>query len=95
MLRFHPEVRRDVAIAIRHYDSISDALGDDFWTKFEKACSQVETNPERFHFDSSGWRRANLEKFPYHLLFFEELDGARIMTLRHDRRNPRFGLRRR
>jgi hypothetical protein len=29
MPRFHPQVRRDVATAIRHYDSISDALGDD------------------------------------------------------------------
>ena len=94
MPRFHPQVRRDVTIAIRHYDSISDSLGDDLWTKFEKICLQVEAHPERYHFDPSGWRRANLEKFPYHLLFYEELDGVRIMTLRHDRRNPRFGLRR-
>ncbi len=69
MLCFHPQVRRDVSTAIRHYDSISDALGDDFWSKFEQACLQVETHPERFHFDPSGWRRANLEKFPYQLLF--------------------------
>ena len=94
MLRFHPEVRRDVSAAIRHYDSISDVLGDDFWAKFEQACSQVESHPKHFHFDPSGWRRANLEKFPYHLLFCEELDGVRIMTLRHDRRSPRYGMRR-
>lgn len=25
MPRFHPQVRRDVSTAIRHYDSISDA----------------------------------------------------------------------
>jgi hypothetical protein len=94
MPRFHPQVRRDVTTAIRHYDSISDALGDDFWAKFEQTCLHVEAHPERFHFDPSGWRRANLEKFPYHLLFYEELDGVRIMTLRRDRRNPSFGLRR-
>ena len=94
MPRFHPQVRRDVSSAIRHYDSISDALGDDFWAKFEQACSQVESHPKRFHFDSSGWRRANLEKFPYHVLFYEELDGVRIMTLRDDRKSPLFGLRR-
>jgi hypothetical protein len=82
MPRFHPQVRRDVTIAIRHYDSISDSLGDDFWTKFEQASLLVDA------------QRANLEKFPYHVLFYEELDGVRIMTLRHDRRNPRFGLRR-
>lgn len=92
MLRFHPHVRRDALQALRHYDSISDSLGDDFWEKFKEACLRVEQQPERFHFDSSGWRRANLERFPYHLLFFEELDGVRIMVMRHDRRNPRFGL---
>lgn len=80
--------------ALRHYDSISDSLGDDFWTKFEETCRRVEAHPERFHFDSSGWRRADLDRFPYHLLFYEELDGVRIMTLRHNRRNSRFGLRR-
>lgn len=91
---FHPHVRRDASQAVRHYDSISDSLGDDFWTKFEKACLSVEAHPERFHFDASGWRRANLEKFPYHIRFYEVLDGIRIMALRHDRQNPRFGVRR-
>lgn len=45
MPRFHPQVRREVATAIRHYDSISDALGDDFWAKFEQTCSQVDSHP--------------------------------------------------
>jgi hypothetical protein len=48
MPRFHPQVRRDVSTAIRHYDSISDPLGDDFWVKFEQICHQVEAHPERF-----------------------------------------------
>lgn len=94
MPRFHPKVRKDVVQAIRHSDSISDSLGDDFWTKFKETCRRVEVYPERFHFDSSGWRRADLDRFPYHLLFYEELDGVRILTLRHNRWNPRFGLRR-
>ena len=64
MPRFHPSVRRDATQAIRHYDSINDALGDDFWARFEEACIRVELHPERFHFDPSGWRRANLERFP-------------------------------
>ncbi len=65
-----------------------------FGQNLRKSASEAETYPERYHFDPSGWRRAQLEKFPYHLLFYEELDGVRIMALRHDRRNPRFGLRR-
>jgi len=64
MPRFHPQVRRDVVQALRHYDSISDSLGDDFWKKFEDTCRRVEAHPERFHLDSSGWRRADLDRFP-------------------------------
>ena len=79
---------------LRYYDSISDSLGDDLWTEFERICRKVDDHPERFHPDTSGWQRANLRRFPYHLLFYQELDGVRVMTLRHHRRNPRFGMRR-
>lgn len=71
MLRFHPQVRRDATEAVRYYDAISNSLGNNFWTEFEDACQRVQLHPERFHFDPSGWRRANLERFPYHLLFYE------------------------
>lgn len=80
--------------ALRHYDSISDSLGDDSWAEFERICGEVDVHPEHFHCDASGWRRANLRRFPYHLLFYLELDDARVMTLRHDRRDSGFGLRR-
>jgi len=73
MPRFHPLVRRDVSSAIRHYDSISDALGDDFWEKFEQTCREVDAHPERFHFDPSDWRRANLEKLPTTCFFTKSL----------------------
>ena len=94
MPAFHPLVRRDVVRAMRHYDSINGSLGDDFWQKFEDACRRVDEHPERFHFDPSGWRRANLEKFPYHLLFYQELEGSRVMASRHNRQRPEFGLHR-
>lgn len=76
MPNFHPSVQQDVVTAIRYYDSINDSLGDDFWAKFEKVCLQVEAHPERYHFDPSGWRRANLEKFPYHLLLKNSMGFA-------------------
>lgn len=90
MPRFHPQVRRDVSAALRHYDS----SGDDFWAEFERICGELDDHPERHHFDPCGWRQANLRRFPYHLLFYQEPGGVRVMTLRHDRRNPRFGTRR-
>lgn len=94
MIRFHPLVRRDLREALRHYDGINPGLGDDFWKKFEAVCARVEANPQRFHFDPCGWRRASLERFPYHLLYYEERRGVRVMVLRHHRRHPRFGMKR-
>ena len=40
-------------------------------------------------------RRSNLRKFPYHILFEERLDGIHIIVVRHDRKNPNYGLKRR
>lgn len=95
MLTFHPLIRADLADALRHYDQISRQLGDDFWTEFQESCLRIEANPKHFHFDPSGWRRLNLPRFPYHVLFQVELNSVRLMTLRHHERNPQFGLRRR
>jgi len=94
MISFHPLVRRDVSQAIDYYDSIGDSLGNEFWAEFTKLCESVESHPERFHKDVSGWRRANLKRFPYHLLFLPARPGIRIMILRHNRRHPKSGLRR-
>jgi len=64
MLRFHPQVRRDVSTAILLDDSVSDSLGDDFWTKFEQACRQVGAHPERFHFDPAAGDAPILKNSP-------------------------------
>ncbi|WP_353567447.1 hypothetical protein [Haloferula sargassicola] len=77
------------------YRRVSEALYERFWDELEKAIDKVALNPERHHFDSSGYRRCNLGKFPYHLLFEERLDCNRIIVVRHDHRDPRFGLRHR
>ena len=95
VMRFHPLVRRDAKQALLYYDGISRKLGDDFLGKLEEAVQRIEANPKRFHFDETGWRRANLQRFPYHVLFCEELDGVRVMVVRHHRRNPSFGILRR
>jgi len=95
MIRFHPAVQCDANEALRHYDGISPGLGDDFWLQVESVCARVEKNPQHFHFDACGWRRASLARFPYHILFYEEIQGVRVMALRHHRRHPQYGTRRR
>ena len=94
MLTFHRLVQRDADRALRRYELVSDELRDSFWAEFLRVCNAVARNPGHYHFDTTGHRRANLRRFPYHLLYFEELKGVRVVALRHHRQNPKFGIRR-
>jgi hypothetical protein len=44
----------------------------------------ISSKRERFHFADRALRRANMRRFPYHLLFRERSDGLRVIVVRHD-----------
>jgi plasmid stabilization system protein ParE len=93
-LIFHPGVVKDVRAITAKYSEISEELATRFWQELDTAIDEVARFPERHHYDPSGLRRSNLEKFPYHLLFEERLEGLRVIVVRHHHRNPSYGLRR-
>ena len=92
---YHPAVQRDVAKILRHYDSINDHLGDEFWDELNALIEFAAANPQRFHFERPNRRRANLKRFPYHFLFRETAGGIRIIVVRHHKQHPQHGLKRR
>ena len=94
ILRFHRLVQIDINQAQRYYDKIDESLGDALWDELEACFKQIETHPKKFHFDPSGWRRCNLNRFPYHILFQVLSDRIKVMAVRHDRRHPGYGTRR-
>ena len=93
-LRFHRRVQADLDEILRKYYEVSHRLGDDFFAEFRIGISRVVENPRRFHFDRSGLRRCNLERFPYHFLYDIRGQCIRVWVLRHDRRHSEFGLER-
>jgi plasmid stabilization system protein ParE len=90
-LAYHPLVQRDVSGILRHYDRISPRLGDEFWTELTHLIEVVSTKPERFHFAERELRRANMKRFPYHLLFRVTAGAIRVVVVRHDKRHPSYG----
>ncbi len=94
-LAYHPLVQRDVREILRYYDRISPRLGDEFWAELSRLVELVSDNPHRFHFADRGLRRANMRRFPYHLLFRVKADGIRVIVVRHDKRHPSYGTGRR
>jgi plasmid stabilization system protein ParE len=84
----------DLREALAKYYAVSDSLGDDFFAEFRIDIAKACENPKFFHFDACGLRRCNFDRFPYHFLYDIRGESVRIWVLRHNRRDPRFGIRR-
>jgi plasmid stabilization system protein ParE len=92
---YHPAVQRDVTRILRHYDAISDRLGDEFWEELSAFIRSAARNPTRFHFEGPTRRRVNLKRFPYHFLYRKVPGGIRITVVRHHKQHPHTGRTRR
>lgn len=90
----HPALADDIRKAALHYSEISERVLDGFWAELDRIFASVIRNPRMNHFDSSGLRRANFKKYPYHLLYEIDEKGLYLIVLRHERRHPSFGIKR-
>ncbi|MBK1884642.1 type II toxin-antitoxin system RelE/ParE family toxin [Luteolibacter pohnpeiensis] len=93
---YHRRIQKDIRAALAFYeDEGGNKLGDRFFAEAEETVGRVIQNPQGFHFVTSKLRRASFDSFPYHFLYEEEHGQVRFLVLRHDKRHPNFGLRRR
>jgi len=93
-VNYHPLVKRDVVAALKFYSEISSRLADEFNAEVRDLIARAADNPLRFHPVDRGFRRANLRRFPYHVLYEVRADSIRVMHLRHNRRHPDYGMER-
>lgn len=91
----HPELADDIHEVATHYAGISERVLAGFWRELDSVLASISRNPRSHHFDSCGLRRANLQRYPYHLLYEVEEDVIFLVVFRHDRRRPDYGLGRR
>ncbi|MES2657844.1 MAG: type II toxin-antitoxin system RelE/ParE family toxin [Verrucomicrobiota bacterium] len=95
-ISFNRNVSRDLKDILSFYEEEGGAaLADKFFELLMARIEQIRENPEQFPFSDLGIRRANLEQFPYHLLYRVNPERVRIFVLRHDSRKPSYGMRRR
>jgi plasmid stabilization system protein ParE len=92
---YHRLAVRDVRQILDHYESEAGiALADRFFVELLATLEKALANPSHFPPLDGSVRRANLEGFPYHFLYVETLWGIKVTVVRHHRRNPDFGRRR-
>ena len=91
---YHSAIQKEIREALSYYASISDQLADDFWEELTIAFDYARSHPTRHHYDVTGRRRSNLNRFPYHFLFRTTESQVKITVLRHNARSPSYGSRR-
>jgi len=80
---------------MRYYESVAGQdLADEFYCEFRNYIQQVSQDPKRYSERKGFYRRVNLTRFPYNYLFRVREDHIRILVIRHHRRKPNFGTRR-
>jgi plasmid stabilization system protein ParE len=79
---------------LKYYNRISRGLADEFDSEVRSIIAQAVANPLRFHVAGKGFRRANLRRFPYHILYEVHREVLRVMHIRHNKRHPDFNMQR-
>jgi toxin ParE1/3/4 len=92
---YHPAVQGDVNRILDYYEEISPRLADEFWAELLSMISSIADNPGRGHLSLNGLRRVNFPRFPYNVLFRPFPATIRVIAVRHNKRHPKTGLRRR
>ena len=92
----HPLAQKDVFEILDHYElTAGEDVADQFFEEIDRKLNFAAKHPERQHRDTSLFvHRVNLRKFPYHFLFTRKGDAIFVFVVRHNKRNPTFGKRR-
>jgi len=96
IVQYHPLTVSDLNRAVSYYNRQRLGLGDNFRVEVYAALERIRLNPLQFAIVDRDIRRVFMHRFPYSILFrVVNEDTVRVLVIRHHRRHPRFGLRRR
>jgi hypothetical protein len=94
IVRLHPEVDNDLLAATEYYEREAvPELALEFYAEFRRCSDQLSLRPGSFPITESGLRTMNLNRFPFHILF-EVVNETlvEIFVVKHDHRDPDFGV---
>lgn len=93
-VRLNKKVYLDLESAMAYYSSeAGNRIATEFYEEFRRCRSIIAKRPLAYPEVRDGVRRINLHKFPYHILYqIEQTSLIHILVLKHDRRDPDFGL---
>lgn len=93
-VELNSSVYSDLLEIMEYYDESAGVdIAAEFYAEFRQYAKAAATRPYSFAMHSEGLRRVSLNRFPHHFLFRIVNDASiRILVVKHNRREPLFGL---
>jgi plasmid stabilization system protein ParE len=94
-IEYHPSLHAELEEIRDYYESQSIGLGRDFVDEFERQILTIAAMPGRWMVVQGDLRRSLMKRFPY-VIFFRILgaDMIRVTVVKHEKRHPSLGMRR-
>jgi plasmid stabilization system protein ParE len=88
--RFHPEARVDFRDAIRWYRAQSPLASVEFRRTASDAIRTIAHAPQRWSKYLHGTRRFIVRRFPFSIVYLDDLDFVTIIAVAHSKRKPGY-----
>jgi plasmid stabilization system protein ParE len=95
---YHPSVQGDVNEILDYYRSAGgEPLADRFFQELISHIKELASHPEKypFYLGRVPYRRLQLTRFPHVIVFRILKDSVRITVIKHEKRHPAYGMKRR
>ncbi|MCK5649354.1 MAG: type II toxin-antitoxin system RelE/ParE family toxin [Gammaproteobacteria bacterium] len=87
---FHPEAEIEFNKAIDYYAEIEEELGYDFAIEVHSAILRALSYPKAWSTIDGEVRRSLVKRFPYGVLYSEEINGIYILAIMNLHRHPDY-----
>jgi len=94
-IEYHPALQAELEAACAYYEECSVGLGAEFVNEFERQVLLIAAMPSRWEVVERDIRRALMKRFPFVIYFRIVSDeGIRVTVVKHEKRHPSYGIRR-
>ena len=88
--RFHPEARKEFQEATRWYRDRSPLAPAEFRAAVKAVVREVVRAPQRWPKYLYGTRRVVLQRFPFSVVYLDDLELITIIAVAHAKRKPGY-----
>ena len=93
-LLFHPDVYFEIKNSYDWYQTQADGLGKDFVNELESAYQGIIDFPHTWPLFQNNFRRFLLSKFPFSIIYKENMNIIYIVAVMHNSRKPGYWIKR-